>query len=48
MTVDTAPPGAPIKLPMAADDDVRALQHEVRELARQASTYSFRNVSVET
>jgi quinolinate synthase len=35
MTVDTAPPGAPIKLPMAVADDVRALQHEVRELARQ-------------
>jgi quinolinate synthase len=35
MTVDTAPPGAPIKLPMAVAGDVRALQHEVRELARQ-------------
>jgi quinolinate synthase len=35
MTVDTAPPGAPIQLPMAVDEDTRALQREVRELARQ-------------
>ncbi|HKP90517.1 MAG TPA: quinolinate synthase NadA [Thermoleophilaceae bacterium] len=35
MTVQTAPTGAAIQLPMAADEDVRALQHEVRELARQ-------------
>jgi quinolinate synthase len=35
MTVDTAPAGVPIQLPMAMDEDVRALQREVRELARQ-------------
>jgi quinolinate synthase len=35
MTVQTAPSGAAIQLPMAADEDVRALQHEVRELAQQ-------------
>jgi quinolinate synthase len=35
MTVQTAPTGAAIQLPMAADEDVRALQQEVRELARQ-------------
>src|SRR5438874_5024352 len=35
MTVDTAPAGVPIKLPMAVDEDVRAVQREVRELARQ-------------
>src|SRR5213076_3225661 len=35
MTVDTAPAGVPIKLPMALDEDVRALQREVRELAQQ-------------
>ncbi|MEA2430979.1 MAG: quinolinate synthase [Thermoleophilaceae bacterium] len=35
MTVDTAPAGVPIQLPMAVDEDVRALQREVRELARQ-------------
>src|SRR3954463_16313601 len=35
MTVQTAPGGAAIQLPMAADEDVRALQHEVRDLARQ-------------
>ena len=35
MTVDTAPPGVPIQLPMAVDEDTRALQREVRELARQ-------------
>jgi quinolinate synthase len=35
MTVQTAPTGAAIQLPMAADEDVRALQHEVRELAQQ-------------
>jgi quinolinate synthase len=33
MTVETAPSGAPIKLPMAVGEDVRALHHEVRELA---------------
>src|SRR5213079_738706 len=35
MTVDTAPAGVPIQLPMAVDEDTRALQREVRELARQ-------------
>src|SRR3954466_1695992 len=35
MTVQTAPTGAAIQLPMAADESVRALQHGVRELARQ-------------
>ena len=35
MTVQTAPTGAAIQLPMAAAEDVRALQHEVRELARE-------------
>src|SRR3954452_10679817 len=35
MTVDTALEGVPIQLPMAVDEDTRALQHEVRELARQ-------------
>src|SRR5438046_4944419 len=35
MTVDTAPAGVPIKLPMAVHEDVRALQREVRELAQQ-------------
>jgi quinolinate synthase len=35
MTVQTAPSGAAIQLPMAADESVRALQHEVRELAQQ-------------
>jgi quinolinate synthase len=35
MTVQTAPSGAAIQLPMAAGEDVRALQHEVRELAQQ-------------
>src|SRR5437763_5300667 len=35
MTVDTAPPGVPIQLPIAVDEDTRALQREVRELARQ-------------
>jgi len=35
MTVQTAPTGAAIQLPMAAAEDVRALQHEVRELAQQ-------------
>jgi quinolinate synthase len=35
MTVETAPAGVPIQLPMAVDEDTRALQREVRELARQ-------------
>jgi quinolinate synthase len=35
MTVQTAPGGAAIQLPMAAHEDVRALQQEVRELARR-------------
>src|SRR5436305_897838 len=35
MTVDTAPAGVPIQLPMAVDEDTRALQREVRELAPQ-------------
>src|SRR5882672_8630370 len=35
MTVHTAPPGVPIQLPMAVDEDTRALQREVRELARR-------------
>src|SRR3954447_9141628 len=35
MTVETAPTGVPIQLPMAVDGDTRALQREVRELARQ-------------
>src|SRR5436305_5821778 len=35
MTVDTAPAGVPIQLPMAVDADTRALQREVRELAPQ-------------
>src|SRR3954451_12560647 len=35
MTVKTAPSGVAIQLPMAADEDVRALQHEVRELAQR-------------
>jgi quinolinate synthase len=35
MTVQTAPTGAAIQLPMAVDPGVRALQREVRELARQ-------------
>ena len=35
MTVDTAPSGVAIQLPMAVDEDTRALQREVRELARQ-------------
>jgi quinolinate synthase len=35
MAVQTAPGGAAIQLPMAAGEDVRALQHEVRELARR-------------
>src|SRR5256714_7064830 len=35
MTVDTAPSGVPIQVPMAVDEDTRALQREVRELARQ-------------
>jgi quinolinate synthase len=35
MTVDTAPAGVPIQLPMAVDEDTRALQREVRDLARQ-------------
>jgi quinolinate synthase len=35
MTVETAPTGVPIQLPMAVDEDTRALQREVRELARQ-------------
>src|SRR5438046_10734619 len=35
MTVDTAPAGVPIKLPMAVHEDVRALQREVRELAQE-------------
>src|SRR3954467_9413780 len=35
MTVDTALEGVPIQLPMAVDEDTRALQREVRELARQ-------------
>src|SRR5207247_9816577 len=35
MTVDTAPAGVPIKLPMAVDEDARALQREVRELAQE-------------
>jgi quinolinate synthase len=35
MTVDTALQGVPIQLPMAVDEDTRALQREVRELARQ-------------
>src|SRR5438093_13766145 len=35
MTVQTAPGGAAIQLPMAVDPSVRALQTEVRELARQ-------------
>jgi quinolinate synthase len=34
MTVQTAPPGAPIQLPMAVED-IASLQAEVRELARQ-------------
>jgi quinolinate synthase len=34
MTVDTAPPGAPIQLPMAVED-VPSLQAQVRELARE-------------
>jgi quinolinate synthase len=34
MTVETAPTGAPIQLPMAVED-VRSLQAEVRELAHQ-------------
>src|SRR3954453_11074417 len=35
MTVDTALEGVPIQLPIAVDEDTRALQREVRELARQ-------------
>src|SRR4051794_19203570 len=34
MQLQTAPPGAPIQLPMAVEDTA-SLQHEVRELARQ-------------
>src|SRR3954470_22481307 len=35
MTVQTAPTGAPIQLPMAGEEDLDSLRAEVRELARE-------------